>query len=55
MRPEVSRVDGEGADATLGRVELGPAKALWNLSMLGGARVFAPMTFSVSGLLVSWC
>lgn len=52
MRPGVFRVDGTGADAARGRVVFAPTKALWNLSMLGGALVFAPLTFSVSGLLV---
>jgi fatty-acid desaturase len=52
MRPGVFRVDGEGASPVLGRVVFSPAKAFWNLSMLGGTLVLAPMTFSVSALVV---
>jgi hypothetical protein len=33
-------------------VVIAPAKAAWNLGMLAGALVFAPLTFSVGALLV---
>jgi stearoyl-CoA desaturase (delta-9 desaturase) len=48
----VFRIDGAGADPALGRVVLAPAKAVWNLGMLGGALVLAPLTFSASALLI---
>src|SRR5688572_1712437 len=52
MRPGVFRVDGTDADATRGRVVFAPAKALWNLSMLAGALILAPVNFSWTGLMV---
>jgi fatty-acid desaturase len=52
VRPGVFRVDGTGADPCAGRVVIAPAKAAWNLGMLAGALVFAPLTFSVGALLV---
>jgi fatty-acid desaturase len=52
MRPGVFRIDGTGASPVLGRVVFAPAKALWNLSMLFGALLLAPVFFSVSGVLV---
>jgi stearoyl-CoA desaturase (delta-9 desaturase) len=52
MRPGVFRVDGADADASLGRVVFAPLKAAWNLGMLAGALVFAPLTFSLGGLVV---
>jgi stearoyl-CoA desaturase (delta-9 desaturase) len=52
MRPGVFRIDGGGASPSDGRVVFAPAKAFWNLSMLGGALLLAPMTFSAGGLLV---
>ncbi len=52
MRPGVFRVDGTGADPSAGRVVIAPAKAAWNLGMLAGALVLAPLTFSFGALLV---
>jgi stearoyl-CoA desaturase (delta-9 desaturase) len=52
MRPGVFRVDANGASPLLGRVVFAPTKALWNLSMLCGALVLAPIAFSMSGVLV---
>lgn len=52
MRPEVFRVNGDGASASRGRVAIAPAKAAWNLGMLAGTLVLAPQTASVSGILV---
>jgi fatty-acid desaturase len=52
MRPGVFRVDGTGADPCAGRVVIAPAKAAWNLGMLAGALVCAPLTFSMGALLV---
>lgn len=50
MRPGVFRVDGHGASPVLGRVKFAPAKAAWNLSMLAGALLLAPLTFSAGAL-----
>src|SRR5688500_6549080 len=52
MRPGVFRVDGSGADSVAGRVVFAPVKAAWNLGMLFGALVLAPLTFSIGALLV---
>ncbi|MBC8027178.1 MAG: fatty acid desaturase [Steroidobacteraceae bacterium] len=52
MRPGVFRVDGSSADPAAGRVVFTPAKAAWNLGMLLGAIVLAPLTFSVGALFV---
>jgi len=52
MRPGVFRVDGEGASPVSGRVVFAPAKASWNLSMLAGTLILAPLTFSFSALAV---
>lgn len=52
MRPAVFRVDGNGASPVNGRVVFAPAKALWNLSMLGGALLLAPLAFSPGALAV---
>jgi len=48
MRPGVFRVNGEGASPVSGRVVFAPAKASWNLSMLAGTLILAPLTFSFS-------
>ncbi len=52
MRPGVFRVDGTGASPLLGRVVPAPTKAAWNLAMLGGTVVLAPLTFSAGGLMI---
>src|SRR6185436_11486464 len=52
MRPGVFRVNGEGASPVSGRVVFAPAKASWNLSMLAGTLILAPLTFSFSALAV---
>lgn len=52
MMRDVSRVDGRAASAVEGRVVWSPAKSLWNLSMLGAALIFGPLTFSLSALLL---
>ncbi len=52
MRPGVFRVDGSEASSLHGRVVFASTKALWNLSMLVGTLVLAPMTFSLSALAV---
>ena len=52
MRPGVFRVDGSGASPVLGRVVFSPSKAAWNLSMLAGAVVLAPLTFSPGAFAV---
>jgi fatty-acid desaturase len=52
MRPEVFRVDGNGADPVAGRVVFSPSKAAWNIGMLLGALVLMPLTFSIGALVV---
>ena len=52
MRPEVFRVDGDGANADLGRVRWAPAKSLWFNGHLLVALIFGPLLFTPSALLV---
>ena len=51
MKP-VMRVDGENANAVEGRVDFDAKKAAWNLGMIGGSLVFAPLTVSLDSVLV---
>jgi stearoyl-CoA desaturase (delta-9 desaturase) len=50
MRRNVWRVQGEGADASAGRVVWAPAKSLWNSAMLLGALVGGPLTAGVDAV-----
>ncbi|MEO0615551.1 MAG: acyl-CoA desaturase [Pseudomonadota bacterium] len=52
MRPEVFRVEGEGANAELGRVRWAPAKSLWFNGHLAVTLVLGPLLFSPSALVV---
>lgn len=51
MQP-VHRVNGTGADPDAGHVRVDFAKMLWNLGMLSGALLFAPLTFRVDALIL---
>ena len=55
MRPEVFRVDGNGANADLGRVRWAPAKSLWFNFHLAVALLLGPIFFSLSALSVCLC
>jgi fatty-acid desaturase len=50
VRPSVFRVDGNGADASAGRVVWSPAKTLWIGSLIAAALAFAPATASLETL-----
>lgn len=50
MRPPVFRVDGEGADASAGRVVWSPVKTVWIGSLVMAALAFAPATASVGAV-----
>lgn len=52
MMSPVHRVDGTGANAVDGHVEIDWPKALWNLGMILMALVFAPITFSVAAFIL---
>ncbi|MBV1909637.1 MAG: acyl-CoA desaturase [Kangiellaceae bacterium] len=47
MMDPVHRIQGDGASATRGVVELDPGKACWNVGMILLAIIFAPFTFSM--------
>ena len=51
MKP-VMRVDGENANPVEGRVVFDAKKAAWNLGMIVGSLVFAPLTASFNSVLV---
>lgn len=52
MMYPVHRIDDSDANPIAGRVRIDPAKAFWNLGMIGAASSFAPFTFSFGAVLV---
>ncbi|MDO3385606.1 acyl-CoA desaturase [Gilvimarinus sp. SDUM040013] len=52
MMEPVHRIDGVDASPVRGRVVYDRPKMLWNLSIIAGAVVFAPLTFSWSMFLI---
>jgi len=52
MRKGVWRVNGDGADATVGRVVWAPAKSLWNSAMVGTALITGPVTVTFDAVVL---
>ncbi|WP_444996772.1 acyl-CoA desaturase [Aliikangiella sp. IMCC44359] len=48
MMEPVHRINSHGADPSLGKVKYDIPKFLWNIGMLVGALIFAPLTFSLN-------
>ena len=50
MRKDVWRVNGEGTNATEGRVVWAPVKSIWNTCMIVAALILGPATASIDSV-----